>query len=218
LKISLYSLCAIFFPCLSWAEINQNGDFQIWNRNFAGVHLGKKWTFISQLEFRWGDDASTLYYTLLQPQLRYTPVPWLIIAPGYRQFWQRNLVKESLRPGYAPVLDISFLILMQDWQIRDRSGIEYIIHRSNPNHFLYRNRLRIIPPWSFTRFGINPFIEDEIFIRERVGFEQNRLLAGLFYLLQKNTSGELFYMLRYLKTGRSWTYQNVLGLVILFSF
>lgn len=221
LKILLkgIALYLIFSAALLRGQIDKNGDFQIWNRYFFDIPIVTSLSSFTTIEFRYGDDASKLYLTYVQTQFLYKPFRWLKIGPGYRQYWQRSpLTSSHFEPGYSPLTDITFILRLASWEFRDRNRIQYIIFRSDPSYWLYRNRLRLIPPWSATRFQITPFIENEIFIRQGQGFHQNRTSTGFLFLMNKSIGGEVYYMLRFLKREPNWTYQNVVNIALLFNF
>lgn len=146
-------------------------------RRFSNLELGLRfetdhpeWSLLSYLEFRWGDNASKLYRTSLLLEAIYQPCPWLGLAPGYRQVWLRvPLNSDHWRPEYTPLADIYFFLTPSDWEITNRNRIEYRILENDPIRWVYRNRIRIVPPWNFTSLEITPFIENEIFIRESRG-------------------------------------------------
>ncbi len=71
------------------ATVNQNGDFQIWDRVTSDQKIKGKWGARLIGEQRWGDNASFLFFAYAQAQLVYWAKKWEI-APGYRQEFNRK--------------------------------------------------------------------------------------------------------------------------------
>ncbi len=204
-------------PCL--AEINSNGDFQIWNRNYLLNHINPQWSIRTVTEFRWGDNASKFYYTYLQSQFAYHPVHWINLAAGYRQIWRRHPVNSNhWRPEYSPLADITFDFRFAEWEIMNRNRLQYMLIKDDPHHWLYRNRFRLIFPWHPTSHKITFFADEEVFIRQGIGVEENRVSGGSFFSIHGNLAGQLFYTYRLLRGIPSWTYQNVLNISLLLSY
>lgn len=211
----------LFFLLVSagWAQIDKNGDFQIWTREIIKKHFNPTWAFLIMQENRIGDDASKLFHIFLHAQGIYKPTQWLGIAPGYRQSWRRfPLNSNHWLPEYSPLIDVTFVMRPGDWQFVDRNRVQYRVIDSDPSHWLYRNRFRIIPPWSFTRFCLNPFIDNEILFHQRFGFDEDRLCGGFLLWIYENLSGQLYYMCRFLKKEPHWIHTNVLNVTLLLAY
>ncbi len=211
----------LLLPCLLCSQVDKNGDFQIWSWNFAAKQFSPEWTLLTLWEFRLGNDASKFYRTSLSVEPIYTPVEWIGLAPGYRQAWLRDPVNSNhWKTEYTPFGDVFFFLFPGKWQLVDRNRVEYRIRKSDPIHWVYRNRLRVITPWSFTSHQINPFFENEIFIRQRRGLNEDRLTCGFLSNIYENLSGELSYMARFRKQHPSgtWIHQNVLNIVLFLAF
>lgn len=203
------------------AYVNQNGDFQIWTREYIRGHITPHWDISVMQENRIGDHASKPYHIFLQAQGIYRPAPWIGLAPGYRQSWRRFPLDSSRwRPEYSPMFDVMLRWHLGEWEFSDRNRVQYIIFQSDPAHWLYRNRFRIVTPWHFTRFCFTPFIDNEWFFQERYGFDQDRLSAGLMTWIYKNLSGQIYYMRRFEKTGADlhWIHQNILNITLLLAY
>lgn len=219
----------------AFARVNQNGDFQIWNylsfeqqikRNLASRLLG---------EWRFGDQASRLYLTYIQLQGVYKKNK-LEIAPGYRQEYSRP--EKNWRAFYTPLIDITFFFnateklfsskrqslspirdffcFFVDWE--DRNRIFYQIPEHLPASWIYRNRLRMTSSEITRCLKLKLFLDEEIFLREREGFFQNRVSFGLFATFNAKVSGRIYYIYRLLKQDSDWTYQDVLAFQLFFTF
>jgi len=203
-----------FLPVLAFAQINQNGDFQVWARSFNEVELND--TFGVQVwgEMRWGDNGSKLYFNYLQGQMVYRPAWWMFVAPGYRQV-VRRLPTNSNHWAFQYVLlvDVAFVVWKYNgWEVRDRNRVEYIIVQTENNPWQYRNRLRLLAPelggWCI------PYVENEIFWRQTRGINQDRVSGGMIVQFSEHVGSEVSYILRFQKRAEDWVHQNVLNLML----
>jgi hypothetical protein len=213
-------LWLLLLPFSAFARIDQNGDFQVWARSFTETELSDHWAVQVWGEMRWGDNASKLFYNYLQGQIVYRPAWWMFIAPGYRQGLRRfPLSSNHWEFEYAPIVDVAFILLQKaGWEVRDRNRVEYILFDSDPNHWLYRNRLRVITPWTFTGWNLNPYIENEVFWRQARGVNQDRVSTGFMMQFSEHVGGETSYILRLQKQETGWVHQNVLNLMLVMFF
>lgn len=217
-RVKCFLGIGLLFPALVWAAVDQNGDFQIWQRNFVIKHFANRWSSWTISELRWGDDASKLYYVLLQSQFYYRLVPWLIVGPGYQQAWTREPPAISWKPQYIPFADAIFRIRFSGWEIQDRNRLQYVLYDSSPSHWWYRNRFRVIAPSMLPSPHLAFFIDNECFWRQTAGVDEDRASGGLILQWMDIWGGEIFYMARFLKQMNGWIHNNVLSFAILISF
>lgn len=202
----------LILKSMGYAQVNHNGDFQIWE--YLSVEKELVNSLSSRLigVMRWGDDASRFYFAYGQWQLVYRK-KCIEVAPGYRQ--------EYFRPGKIwldrknPMLDVTFF-LPGKWRLEDRHRVIYHIREDLPSIFIYRNRLRLTTPEVDACLKLQFFIDDEIFYLEDLGFAQNRVSVGIFCGASSWVKGRAYYMYRNLKQGNIWTYQNVLAFHVYF--
>ena len=216
-KLYLYFL--YFLPAFLYPTINQNGDFQIWDRVFLEKPITEKWKFLTVIEQRWGDNATKLFFTYIQPQIAYIPAEWVIIAPGYRQVYQRYPVASNhWRPQYSPLIDVQFRVGFAGWKIEDRNRVQYRILKGDPSHWLYRNRFRITTPDFLQKPKMCFFTDNEVFWYQITGISEDRFSTGFMMHIYGNIAGDLFYMARFQKLGSEWIHQNILNISLLFAF
>lgn len=201
-------------------QVNKNGDFQIWTYAFMGVDMHPEWQFQLSAEFRWGDDASTLYYKYLQGQILYKAASWIEIAPGYRQEYIRNREKKDKWANlFDPLMDVILYIPGSSWKLADRNRLEYLIDRDRKNLWLYRNRFLAISPWKADFLQLNPFFSNEIFFLQDKGFSQDRVTIGFYSTWASYAKLKTYYTWRYLKKKKTnWSYQNILALQLFLRF
>lgn len=218
-KISLFFATLFCTAATLFAEINDNGDFQTWWFNSYHKSVKDKSTFYLEWEVRFGDNSSKLYLGYAQALYKHDFTSHISIAPGYRQQWAKPSSLRLFRPTYNPFIDVIFKFEPPHLIVYDRSRIQYIISEDRKNLFLYRNRIYVTTKKFFGPLKGQPFISEEVFFVEDIGFEQNRLNFGLSWVLDDDINPKIFYMVRHRKDlVRGWEYQNVFGLMLFTNF
>jgi len=74
-------------------------------------------------------------------------------------------------------------------------------------------------PLELTRFKIQPYLADEVFLNFGEGvYNRNRLYSGVSFKLSSNIKGGVFYLWQSSKSGGDWKDINVLGVNVKFLF
>ncbi len=196
-----------------------DGDFQVWNTDFEELKINKKAKIVFEEEFRWGNNASEFYYQHYDAGLFYDLTKWLNIGVGYRHIYE--LYKQKFWPDYDPYLTMTFSGDFKGFKLDNRSRMEFNNFDHKADFWRYRNKTGLKLPWKFTKFEIQPYVSDEIFVvfgGLPTKFNQNRFSAGLVFNIIKNVKGEIYYMLQSVKGTSSWTDANVLGTKIKIAF
>ncbi len=180
-------------------------------------HFAHNWSAWLISELRWGDTASQFYSAILHAQLYYAPRPWIVIGPGYEQVWTKEPPLVIWEKQYIPLADAIFRARFDGWEIQDRNRLEYIFFDSSPDHWLYRNRFRIIAPSMLQSPRISFFTDNELYWLESNGISEDRISFGLMLQWLDNWGGEVFYMARLLHQD-SWICNSVITFDFLFSF
>jgi hypothetical protein len=200
----------VFISASLSAQVNHNGDFQLWSHTQFDKKIKEPFGVRFSTAFRWGDNASRLFYEYYQPQITFTKNK-VVIAPGYRQLFQNTTGKWIAY--YMPMIDL-FLSFPLSWEIEDRNRVFYQIPGHGSSVWIYRNRIRIYSP-IFCKIKL--FAEEEAFFQEGSGFNENRLGGGIFAAFTKVINAHFFYTYHNLKQ-KSWTYQNLLRFELSFNF
>ena len=208
--LSLFFASASIFASLS--NINKDNDFQIWNLNSIEFKVYKQWSLRFTTEYRFGDDASTLFYKYFQGQIPFRVNKWLKITPGYRQEYIRTRTPRKWNSLNIPMMDITFIMPTSPWVIFNRNRTEYIMGSHFKNFWLYRNLTSITFPIVIPHIYFSPVIGEEAFFRQYSGFSQNRLSIGLMSKFSKNVQINMFYIYRNLKRLIGWNSQNIVNI------
>lgn len=208
-RIVMFLVGAFLFLSAN-AYAYDDGDFQIWNTDVEEFKLKKDLKLAFEEEFRWGDNAREFYYQHYDTGLFYELNKNWSVGAGYRHILNKS--KGKFLVENQPYATLTFASQFAGFKYDDRSRFEY-------NHFdykddtgTYRNKLTVKLPWKLTKFEIQPYVSDEIFILFDDGqrLSKNRATAGLAINITKNFKGDIYYMLQSSKSTR-WTKANILG-------
>ncbi|MCX5678611.1 MAG: DUF2490 domain-containing protein [Candidatus Omnitrophica bacterium] len=209
---------ALMLFVASRAYAYKDGDFQIWHNEAQDVNLKQGTKLIFEEEFRYGKNASELYYQHYDAGLAYDFNKYLTTSIGYRQVYEGE--KGKFKPEYQPNLCITPKYELYGFKIEDRNRFEFKLYYDYREDIIeYRNKLAVKAPWKFTPLGIQPYVSDEIFVPlNDIKFRRNRFAAGVSMDLIKNVRGDIYYMLQSTKKSGLWTDANILGFNIKATF
>lgn len=193
-----------------------NHDFQIWNTDSEELKINKKAKIVLEQEFRWGNNASEFFYQHYDLGFFYDVTKWLNVGGGYRQIYElyRNKNYTKWNTDNDPYLTMTFSGDVKGFKLVNRSRMEFNDYEYKTDFWRYRNKTDLKLPWKFTKFEIQPYVSDEVFLvfgGLPNQFNQNRFSAGLAFNITKNLKGEIYYMLQSVKGTDVWVDANVLG-------
>lgn len=195
-----------------------DGDFQVWETNVEEVKINNKSKIILEEEFRFADDANDFFYHHYDGGYVYTVNKFLDLGLNYRQVYEKKQGKKFKQEN-RPHINAFLKYDLFGFGLEDRSRLEYRHFGYKPDSFRYRNKFTIKSPWKFTKFKIQPFIADEIFlVFYNKAFTRNRFSSGVSANITKNIKGEVYYLLQSNREGKTWEQSNVLGAKIKFTF
>jgi hypothetical protein len=217
----LVALVLFLFAVAFKVHAYDNGDFQVWNTYGEEKKIDEKSRITAEEEQRWGDNANQLYYHHYDIGFVYTVNKNFDLGLNYRRIYERK--KGKLRLENEPNINAILKWDLWGFSLSDRNRIEYRHFDYQGDSWRYRNTFTVRAPWKFTRFKIQPYLADEIFISSMgVAFNNNRFYSGLGFTLTKSIRGELYYMLQHTRTvnknSTNWPFVNVLGTKIKLAF
>lgn len=186
-------------------------EYQGWFFNSTKFKINERKRFYFENEERWGDQISHLILTYVQLRYGVQIGKYFEVAPGYRQQW--DLVGEKWQPRYDPLVDITWTHKFGKWQVRDRVRSHYFFKPDGDNHWTIRNFTQL----SLDLKSLSPFVADEVFFREYVGFFENRLLLGAQVPVSDKLKCSVYYMWRRVKPV-SWVSTRIFGTFILINY
>jgi hypothetical protein len=195
------------------ASAYDNGDFQIWNTDVEEVKVYKDVKFGMEQEYRYGEDATELYYQHYDWMAVFGFDKMLDMALGYRQVFERY--KKKWRAEDMPNANATIKFDIWKFKFDDRNRLEYRHFRYKEDSIRYRNKFGLKLPIDIPRLKVKiaPYVSDEIFIvSSGAGFNENRLSAGAEVELTKYVKADIYYMRKENKvTDDKWLCSNVLG-------
>jgi len=209
-KSSIVFVLLVLFSAASLYAYD-DGDFQVWNTETEEFKINKEAKMVLEEEFRWGGSAKEFYYQHYDLGFFYNLQKYLNVGAGYRHVLSKS--KGKFRVENEPYITATLLWDIAKFKLDDRSRLEYNHFDYKDDTWRYRNKLTLKLPWKFTRFEVQPYLADEIFILFDDGqrLNQNRFSAGLAMTITKNLKGEIYYMLQDTKSSGRWSSINVLG-------
>jgi len=193
-------------------------DFQVWNTDVEEFKINDKTKMAFEEEFRWGDNASEFFYQHYDIGFFRDLNKYLNLGAGYRQVF--DLKSGKFKPEEEPYMTATFFGELKGFKFDDRSRLEYRHFDYQADSWRYRNKFTLKTPWKFTKAQIQPYLSDEILI----GFaaitqlNENRFYSGFGFNISQDIKGELYYMLRSVKSTDKWVDSNVLGTKIKIAF
>lgn len=195
----------------------KDGDFQVWNTDTEEFKINKDAKIAFEEEFHWGGSAKEFYYQHYDAGFFYNLQKYLNVGAGYRHALSKSKGKFLIEN--EPYITATLLWDIAGFKFDDRSRLEYNHFDYKDDTWRYLNKFSIKFPWKFTKFEIQPYLSDEIFILfdDSQRLNTNRFSPGLAMTLTRNLKAEIYYMLQSSKSSK-WTETNVLGTKLKLSF
>jgi hypothetical protein len=220
IKVLKLSIAVVVLSLFSIAKIYayDDGDFQVWNTEVEEFKINQDVKIAFEQEFRWGGSAKEFYYQHYDIGFFYNLQKYLNVGGGYRHVLSRS--RDKFLIENEPYITATLLWDLAGFKFDDRSRLEYNHFDYKDDTWRYRNKFTVKAPWKLTKFEIQPYLSDEIFILfdDSQRLNTNRFSAGLGMTITKNLKGEIYYMLQDTKNSGKWTDINVLGTKLKLSF
>lgn len=185
-----------------WARVDQNNDVQLWITEAINIEINDRVILNLANEWRFGDNVSKFHFVYLQGILGTKLTEKIDMGTGYRQIWR--LDRKNWRNTYEPLVEFIF---HKERKFQFRNRLSYLINERAVNLWQYRGRVRLNAiDWTY-----NPFVSNEVFVRSREGFMENRSIVGVEVPFTSKGVTDLYFMLRFLKRDRVWTHQYIFG-------
>ena len=199
------------------ARAYDNGDWQFWNTDSVEYKINKQLKAKAETEFYFGDDMGEWYYRHIDLGLSYKATDWLELGANYRYLQEKK--SDEWMDENRPHGNATLSGTLGPVTLSDRNRFEYRIREAADDFWRYRNRFRVSAAKGWTRFQLQPYVDDEVFYdfneHER---NQNRVSAGVVTRWASMFKTELYYMLQSSKKSGEWNDTNILGLNLKFAF
>ena len=194
------------------------GDFQIWNTDNEDVKIYKNVKFSMEQEFRFGENATELYYQHYDFGFVYGFDKMLDLGFFYRLIYERY--KQKWREEDMPNVNATLKLDLWKFKFEDKNRLEYRHFRFQPDNIRYRNKFTLKYPIDLKRIKVSPYAADEIFVSSNgTGYSENRFSTGMEFDLSNYAKADLYYMLKENRIrADKWTFANTLGTKIKIAF
>jgi Protein of unknown function (DUF2490) len=209
MRLLLFVL-VFLLPLQLTASLQGRHDFQVWLYSGFKTSLNDHVSATLEAECRSGDDAQTLFFYYVQSRLPVRVCSWLTLALGYRQAWFRPNGDTPWVPWYNPLFDIQASYQVGCWKFSYRNRTQLILPRGFDEIWQNRNRIQVKYFWEWENVRAAPLISNELFLRQRRGFGENRFGAGGQVEFYRQLKFELLYVQRSIEFFQSWRYDNVI--------
>jgi len=195
-----------------------DGDFQIWHTENQELKLTDHSKMTTEEEFRWGGNASELFYHHYDFGTVCTVNKNLDLGVNYRQIYEKKSgefkTENMIHANVTPKVEI------WGFKLEDRNRFAYKHYGYQDDYSQYRNKVALKYPFPFFKLELEPYVANEIFVdfKKDGGFVQNRLYGGLGIAIIKGLKAEFYYLLQSKKSSGKWKDANVLGTKIKLSF
>jgi hypothetical protein len=216
--IIIILIISVALTCIN-AHAYDNGDFQIWNTDYEDVKVYKNVNLSMEQEFRYGKNASELYYQHYDFGAVFSFDKMLDLGFSYRQVFER-LHNQKWREEDQPNINAILKFDLWKFKIDDRNRLEYRHFRYKDDSVRYRNKFTIKLPLEFKKIKFSPYSGDEMFVSsDSTGFNENRFSSGVEFELTKNAKFDTYYMFKENRIkGNKWNNANVLGMKVRITF
>lgn len=189
------------------------GDiFGIWNQFDIEKKVTSKTSVSAGEELR-GRTADGVFYSDTHLGVSYKAYTNLKVGADYLFVEQYNTKSTDWIAENRPRVYLTPSYTLKGYLLEDRNAFELRLKEFSENTFRYRNRITVTAPYKWTRYEIQPFTSEEVFIESnRNGLAENQIFAGLKFHIYKPIYGSVFYVLQSTKNNYSdWQQNQVVG-------
>jgi len=203
-------LCSfLFFSGAAHAASDE--EFRIWNYYDIDKKINERWTFSLGEELRFEDNATQFTYHDTHASINHKTFSFLTLRAEYKNVRAKR-DSNQWKWEYRPRIDVIPNFDLKGFVFKNRNRFEFRIKENKKNTFRYRNRISLDLPYKWTRFELQPYFSNEIFIEtNKNGLIKDRFYAGFKMHLFKNVYGAIYYLRQFDKDSDArWTETNVL--------
>ncbi len=161
-------------------------------------------------QLKWGDHAGELVEYNVELGLTTKLSSWFDLALFYRQQYEKKGADwlEENRPHLNGTIKWKW----NDISFSDRSRVELRIKENKNDIVRYRNKITVTCPKTWTKFNIQKYIADEIFIDSDKGeLNRNRLYVGLKAKPHEHLKADVYGLWQTSEKSDEWTDVYVVG-------
>ena len=216
----IFTSTLVFGTLLSGTCIGStNGSSEYWQIVGFDYDMNKDWKITVREEFRFGKSGGDPYLHNTDVGLVYKSLgDWIDVGLNFKKEFEKDS-SGKYRGENRPNLNIMVKAKLFDLDVGDRLRLEYRDLETKDDVWRFRNKTVVNLPFRITKFKLQPYIADEIFINlGESRINQNRFYSGFSFKLSKNLKTNIYYMLKSSKQSSGWLDTNVIGAQIVFLF
>ena len=206
-----------FFTSVGFAA--RNGNLEHWQEIGVDFDINEDWKFAVTEELKLGEHNGNPYLHNTDMGLVYKSFgDWIDVSLNFKKEYEKDSAGK-FRHENRPHINIMLYGKAFGLDLAHRSRLEYRDRQHKETVWRLREKFRIKLPYKFTKFNLQPYIADEIFLNlGEDNVNQNRFFAGFSGKLAKDIKINLFYMWKKSKITGGWRDTNVIGTQIRFLF
>ena len=207
-------LIALIFvlPAAAGALAADSGDLQWWTATGISFDLDKDWLVSAEEEFRFENDAGNLFYQHTDLGLTYKGfADGFDLGLNFRQIDQKDS-SGTWRNENRPHINLTLKNKLLGLDLSNRARLEYRDREVAEGSWRYRHKATIKFPLQISKWKLQPYMADEIFINlGEDNVSKNRLYSGFSFKVSQNLKGSLFYLWQRSKVSGGWRDANIIG-------
>lgn len=195
------------------------GGFEYWSITGASFDIENYWTVRIDELLKLGDESRKFTYHHTDLGFIYQGLAdWVDLGFHYRHAFRRDGSSGWLQER-RPHLNVTVKSKPGEFDLSDRSRLEYRNKEQARDQWRYTNKLMIKLPYELTKWKLRPCFADQVYIDlDGPAFDRNKVYSGFVFEPTGSTAGGLFYVWDSDKTDGKWTNTNILWFQLKFHF
>jgi len=197
-----------------------DGNAEYWQEIGLDFNMDNDWKIRVREELRLGKSGDDPFLHNTDVGLVYMGLAdWFDVSLNFKKEYERDSSGKFRREN-RPHLNLMFKGEMFGCKVGDRTRLEYRDKETTDDYWRFRNKFTINLPFTLTKYNLQPYLSDEIFINlGESTVKQNRFVSGLSFKLSKNIKTNVYYMYKSSMSASSgWNDTNVIGTSVVFVF
>ncbi|MGF7140447.1 hypothetical protein FHS86_002775 [Roseimarinus sediminis] len=216
-KFQLTGSLLLLFLSGTLSAAENTGDFHIWNTNSVKGSLTEKWT----LSFANKNHISTQlqaidlsYYEMVAGR---SLNPWLSTAIGYRNLFSKKAT--NWNEEQRLMVYLSYKGTKGKLYARCSMRLSYRWLQNSSNNMRYYNKLTIGSSLKAGTLKLSPYLAEESFVLlNSQAFHMARVFAGCSIHNNSPLAFDFYFGRHYSKANEQWSYYQLAGLGLSFTF
>lgn len=197
-----------------------DGNGEYWQGIGLDFNIDKDWKITVREELRLGKNGDAPYLHNTDVGLVYKGFgDWLDVGLNFKKEYERDSLGK-FRSENRPHLNLTLKGEVYGLKVGNRSRLEFRDKEKTEDIWRFRNKFTINLPFTLTKYNLQPYVSDEIFLNlGESTVKQNRFATGLSFELRENVKTNVYYMYKSsMSSSSGWIDTNVIGVNVVFIF